>query len=120
MWNFEHVFMPRVAVFDHNFSFLAYTTFRKFWADIYDFRTAIACKAKKTYKMQKHINYPHFNIYGGLHTVIVDIVIWNANVSNGGYWNSYSYGLNLIYTHFEKASIFIFYGTQCYVLGLQQ
>lgn len=37
-----HVCMPRVAVFDHNFFFLAYTTFRKFWADIYDFRTAIA------------------------------------------------------------------------------
>lgn len=35
--------------------------------------------------MQKHINYPHFNIYGGLHTVIVDIVIWDVNVSNGGY-----------------------------------
>lgn len=28
--------------------------------------------------MQKHLNYPHFNISSGLHTVVVDIVIWNT------------------------------------------
>lgn len=75
MWIFECVFIPRVAAFDHSFSFSAYVTFRNLWADMYDFRTAIACKGKKN-KMQKHINYPHFNIYSGLHTVIVDTVIW--------------------------------------------
>lgn len=35
----------------------------------------LLAKEKKN-KMQKHINYPHFNIYSGLHTVIVDTVIW--------------------------------------------
>lgn len=50
MWNFEHVFMPKVAAFDHNFSFSAYAIFGKFWADINDFRTPIACKGKKIIK----------------------------------------------------------------------
>lgn len=47
MWIFECVFIPRVAAFDHSFSFSAYVTFRNLWADMYDFRTAIACKGKK-------------------------------------------------------------------------
>lgn len=37
----------------------------------------LLAKEKKN-KMQKHINYPDFNIYRGLHTVIMDTVIWKT------------------------------------------
>lgn len=75
MWIFECVFIPRVAAFDHSF------LFQHMWhsgisGQICMILEQLLLAKEKKNKMQKHINYPHFNIYSGLHTVIVDTVIW--------------------------------------------
>lgn len=53
-------------------------TFGKLWAEVYGFIIAIAYKGGK--KLQKHINYLQFNVYSGLQTAIVDIVIWKTAI----------------------------------------
>lgn len=67
--------MPRVAAFDHYFSFC---DVQEALGQTYMILEQLLLAKGKNNKMQKHINYVDFNIYSGLHTIIMDIVFWKT------------------------------------------